>query len=84
MTGVIVIDDGTPTGVRIHIDKGTSILSMEPDSTMTISFGVISSMSKDAKKVQEKDWDEEERERERVKRMREGWRDIRKGHERRQ
>ena len=83
MTGAKVIllgDVNAKTGVRVSLDTGTVPLP-DPDSTCTITFGPVFDSSAKPKKQEDDDWEKQEKERERTKKMREGWKDIRKGHE---
>ena len=81
MTGIVVKSDETGTGVKIAPYTGTAPL-VPADSTFTIHYYSSTSTSdactKDVKKEEAK---KEEAERDRVKKMREGWKAIRKGHE---
>jgi hypothetical protein len=83
MTGVVVKRNEEQTGVKIGLDTGTAP-AIPVDSTFTIRYyGSISTsddcVEKDSKE-QEVKAKKERAERERVKKMREGWKMIRKGH----
>ena len=82
MTGVVIKRDETETGVKIDLDTGTTP-AIPVDSTCTIGYyGSISTsddrVEKDPKEQEAK---KERAERERIKKMREGWKMIRRGHE---
>lgn len=83
MTGkkIILVGDSNVTGVRIAEDTGTAP-PYDPNSTHTITFGVFSDSS--VPRMPDRDEEDakaEEIEKGRVKKMREGWKNIRKKHE---
>jgi hypothetical protein len=86
MTGVVIKSDGTRTGVKIGLDTGTTP-AIPVGSTCTIGYyGSISTTDDRSNPECNASSDERKKEKfeqERVKKMREGWKTIRKGHENR-